>query len=108
MKYIKIFEDFGDLSSEPTAEEIISAFERGDITDASKSVDVKQAWRHGGEISETTFRFKTSLADYQVLFVESETRGEDIIIRKNGSFTDIPKDSKFRQEILDRCFASIK
>ena len=108
MKYIKIFEDFGDLSSEPIAEEIITAFEIGDITDASKSVDVKPSWRHGSEISETMFRFKTSVADYQVLFVESETRGEDIIIRKNGSFTDLPKDSKFRREILNRCFASIK
>ena len=108
MEYIKIFEDFGDLSSEPVAEEIIAAFDRGDIADASKSVDVKPSWRHGSEISETTFRFKTSVADYQVLFVESETRGEDIIIRKNGSFTDLPKDSKFRREILNRCFASIK
>jgi len=108
MKYIKIFEDFGDLSSEPIAEEIITAFEIGDIADASKSVDVKPSWRHGSEISETTFRFKTSVADYQVLFIESETRGEDIIIRKNGSFTDLPKDSKFRREILNRCFASIK
>ena len=108
MKYIKIFEDFGDLSNEPIAEEIISAFDRGDIADASKSVDVKPSWRHGSEVSETTFRFKTSIADYQVLFIESETRGEDIIIRKNGSFTDLPKDSKFRREILDRCFASIK
>ena len=108
MKYIKIFEDFCDLSSEPVAEEIIAAFDRGDIADASKSVDVKPSWRHGSEISETTFRFKTSIADYQVLFIESETRGEDIIIRKNGSFTDLPKDSKFRREILNRCFASIK
>lgn len=108
MKYIKIFEDFGDLSSEPVAEEIITAFDRGDIANASKSVDVKPSWRHGSEVSETTFRFKTSIADYQVLFIESETRGEDIIIRKNGSFTDLPKDSKFRREILDRCFASIK
>ncbi len=109
MKHIKIFEDFEEsLSSEPVAAEIIRAFDSGDIKDATKSLEIKPAYRHGGTISETVFRFKTSIADYEVMLVESETRGQDIIIRKNGSFTDLPRLSKFRQEILDRCFSYIK
>ena len=110
MKHIKIFEDFFDkesLWSEPTADAILTAFDRNDIKDTNKKVVVKPTYRHDSETTETTYSFKTSKASYEVKLVESETRGREILIRRNDSFKDIPK-GKYREEILKRCEQFIK
>jgi len=110
MKYLKIFEDYFDKESlwtEPAGDSILTAFGEGDIHDTSKEVETKPTYRHSSNTTETTYNFKTSKASYQVQLIESETRGRDIIIRRNGSFTDIPKDSPYREEILKRCEETI-
>jgi hypothetical protein len=110
MKYLKIFEDYFDKESlwtEPSGDMILNAFDEGDITDTSKDVETTPTYRHNSETIETTYNFKTSNANYQVKLVESETRGREIQIRRNGSFTDIPKYGPYREEILRRCEENI-
>ncbi len=105
MKHIKIFEDYFDkesLWSEPTADAILNAFDENDIHDTSKEDIVRPTYRHDSETTETIYNFKTSKASYEVKLIESETRGREIMIKRNGSFTDIPK-GKYREEILKRC-----
>jgi hypothetical protein len=105
MKHIKIFEDYFDkepLWSEPTADAILNAFDENDIHDTSKKVTILPTFRHNSETIETTYKFKTSKASYEVALVESETRGREIIIKRNGSYTDIDK-GKYREEILKKC-----
>lgn len=110
MRYLKIFEDYFDKESlwtEPSGDMILNAFDEGDISNTSKEVETRPTFRHDSDTTETTYNFKTSNADYQVKLVESETRGREIQIRRNGSFTDIPKDSPYRLEILKRCEETI-
>lgn len=111
MKYLKIFEDYFDKESfwtEPSGDIIIKAFDEGDIHNTSKDVEVKPTYRHDSETKETTYNFKTSEASYQVKLIESETRGRDIIIIRNDLFTELPKNSPYREEILKRCEETIQ
>jgi hypothetical protein len=110
MKYLKIFEDYFDKESlwtEPEGDKILIAFDKGEILDTSKEVKTKPTYRHNSSTTETTYNFKISKLSYQVQLIESETRGRDIIITRNGSFTDIPRDSPYREEILKRCEETI-
>lgn len=109
MKYLKIFEDYFDknsLWSEPEGDEILNAFDSGDIHDARKEVKTEPTFRHSSTTTTTKFYFKTSRKSINVEFIEGP-HNELIIIRMNGSFTDIPKDSPYRKEILKRCQETI-
>jgi len=106
MKYLKIFEDYFDKESfwsEPTGDTILTSFDEGDISDMTKDVETKPTYRHDSNTTETTYSFKTSKAVYEVKLIESETRGREIRIKRNGLFTEIPKDSPYREEIIKRC-----
>jgi hypothetical protein len=111
MKYLKQYENYFDKDSlwtEPDGDAILKAFDEQTISDATKEVNVRPAFR-GSDLSETTFRFK--IADnfsIMVQLLEYPVRDPHIIITINGRFTDMPTDSEYRKEILERCFKTIK
>ena len=110
MKYLKIFEDYFDKESlwtDTEGDEILAAFDEGNIEMSSKEVEVKPTFRATGETTETTFRFKVNGKRIMVQHLEYPHREPLIIIKINGSFTDIPKDSPYRVEILKRCEETI-
>lgn len=110
MKYLKIFEDYFDKESlwtDSEGDEILTAFDEGNIEMATKEVDIRPAYRSNGNLTETTFRFKVNGKSIMVQHLEYPDRTPHIIISVNGSFTDIPKDSPYREEILKRCEETI-
>jgi hypothetical protein len=111
MKYLKIFEDYFDkesLWSEPEGDEILKGFDEGTIESATKEVEVKPTFRHDGDTTETTFRFNVNGKSVFVQHLEYPHRDPIIIIKINGSFSDIAKDSPYREEILKRCQETIQ
>lgn len=111
MKYLKIFEDYFDKESlwtDVEGDEILNAFDSGEIEAVSKEVEVKPTFRYsGGDTTETTFRFKVNGKSILVQYLEYPHRDPIIVIKINGSFSDIPKDSPYREEILKRCQETI-
>ena len=110
MKYLKIFEDYFDKESlwtDTEVDEILTAFDEGTIQDGTKEVEVKPTYQFSGDTTETTFRFKVNDKSIMVKHLEYPHRDPLIIIKINGSFTDIPKDSPYREEILKRCEETI-
>jgi hypothetical protein len=110
MKYLKIFEDYFDKESlwtDSEGDEILKAFDEGTIEDTEKDVDVRPAYRSNGNLTETTFRFKVNGKSIMVQHLEYPDRTPHIIIKVNGSFTDILTDSPYRKEILKRCEETI-
>jgi hypothetical protein len=110
MKYLKIFEDYFDKESlwtDAGGDFILKAFDEGTIEDTEKEVEVKPTFRHDGDTTETTFRFKVNGKSVMVQHIEYPHRDSHIIIKINGSFTDIPTDSPYRKEILKRCKETI-
>ena len=110
MKYLKIFEDYFDKESlwtDTEGDEILAAFDEGTIQDGTKDGEVKPTFRFDGDTTETTFRFKVNNKGIFVQHIEYPHREPNIVIKINGSFTDIPKDSPYREEILKRCEEAI-
>ena len=95
------------LWSEPVGDEIINALESGNITDATKSVKTVPTFRYDVDTVETTFDFKISNKEVNVLFINSPHRARQIIITINSKFTRIPLDSPYREEILKKCEENI-
>jgi hypothetical protein len=110
MKYLKQFESYFDkhsLWTEWEGDFILKAFDEDRITDAKKEVETKPAYRADGDQIETTFTFKIDGKSIFVQYIEYPNRDPHIVIRIGGYFTDISLDSKYRTEILDRCFKTI-
>jgi hypothetical protein len=111
MKHLKQFESYFDKDSpwtEPEGDAILKAFDEGTIEEATKEVEVKPTYRATEDTTETTFRFKIKDKQILVQLLEYPHRDPIIVIKIDGHFTDIPKDSQYRTEILDRCFKSIQ
>ena len=110
MKHLKKFENYFDkdpLWTEPEGDAILKAFDEGSIEEATKEVVVKPTYRAAGDTTETTFRFKIGKKQILVQLSEYPHRDPHIVIKIDGYFTDIPNDSEYRAEILDRCFKTI-
>jgi hypothetical protein len=111
MKHLKQFESYFDKDShwtEPEGDVILNAFDNETITDATKEIETKPAYRFNGDQVETTFRFKVNNRSIFVQYIEYPNRDPHIVIRIDGYFTRIPTDSEYRTEILDRCFKTIQ
>jgi len=111
MKHLKQFESYFDKDShwtEPEGDAILKAFDEGTIEEATKEVEVKPTYRAAGDTTETTFRFKINDRQIFVQLLEYPHRDPIIVIKIDGYFTDIPADSEYRTEILDRCFKTIE
>jgi hypothetical protein len=103
MRYLKYNEEFTGMT-----DEILKAFDDNSIQDAEKEVDVKPTFRASGDTTETTFRFKVNGKSILVQDLQYPHRDSIIVIKINGYFTDIPKDSPYREEILKRCMETIQ
>jgi acyl-CoA hydrolase len=111
MKHLKQFESYFDKDSlwtEADGDVILNAFDEGKITDATKEIETKPAYRSNGDQVETTFRFKIDGKSIFVQYIEYPNRDPHIVIRIGGYFTTIPTDSEYRTEILKRCMDTIK
>ena len=111
MKHLKQFESYFDKDSlwtEPDGDAILKAFDEGTITDATKEIETKPAYRFDGDQVETTFRFKVDSKSIFVQYIEYPNRDPHIIIKINDYTTRSPIDSEYRTEILKRCMDTIK
>lgn len=111
MKHLKQFESYFDKDSpwtEVDGDVILNAFDNGTITDATKEIETKPAYRFDGDQVETTFTFKVNDKSIFVQYIEYPHRDPHIVIRIGGYFTTIPTDSEYRTEILKRCMDTIK
>ena len=111
MKHLKQFESYFDKDSPWTEWEgdlILKAFDEDRITDATKEVETKPAYRIDGDQVETTFTFKIDGRPIFVQYIEYPHRDPHIVIRVDAYTTRIPLDSEYRTEILDRCFKTIQ
>ena len=111
MIHLKQFENYFDKDSlwtEPDGDEILKAFDEGTITEATKEIETKPAYRFNGDQVETTFRFKVNGKSIFVQYIEYPNRDPHIVIRINDYTTRIPLDSEYRTEILKRCMDTIK
>lgn len=109
MKYIKKFNESDNLFFDPEANEIIDVLENDRFTNASKSIIEKPIYRYDGKSTETSFKFTTDRGrNIKVTLIESDLTDERILIRINGSFTDISFDDGNREKILKLCQDKIK